>query len=79
MVSLLLTDISIIDHYYIIIMSKVNKFRPITVAAQSKARTVFARSNAGIVGSNPNQGMDVCVPLFFVYIVLCIDSALATD
>jgi hypothetical protein len=31
---------------------------PITVAAQCKAWTVFARSNAGIVGSNPTQGMD---------------------
>jgi hypothetical protein len=34
---------------------------PITVAARSKARTVFAPSNAGIVGSNPTQGMDVCI------------------
>jgi hypothetical protein len=32
---------------------------PITVAARSKAWTVFARSDAGIVGSNPAQGMDV--------------------
>jgi hypothetical protein len=32
-----------------------------TVAARSKAWTVFARSNAGIVGSNSSQGMDVCV------------------
>jgi hypothetical protein len=32
-----------------------------TNAARSKAWTVFARSNAGIVGSNPTQGMDVCV------------------
>jgi hypothetical protein len=35
--------------------------KPITVAAQSKAWTVFARWNAGIVGSNPTRGMDVCV------------------
>jgi hypothetical protein len=33
----------------------------ITVAAQSKAWTVFASSNAGIVGSNPTQGVVVCV------------------
>jgi hypothetical protein len=38
----------------------------ITVAGRSKAWTVFARSNAGIVGSNPTQGMDVCVRLFSV-------------
>jgi hypothetical protein len=37
--------------------------QPITVAAQSKAWTVFARSNAEIVRSNPNQGMNVCVLL----------------
>jgi hypothetical protein len=30
-----------------------NKHLPIAVAARSKARTVFARSNTGIVGSNP--------------------------
>jgi hypothetical protein len=34
---------------------------PITVAARSKAWTVFARSNAGIVVSNPTRGMDVCL------------------
>jgi hypothetical protein len=33
---------------------------PVTVAARSKAWTVFARSNAGIVRSNPTQGMDIC-------------------
>jgi hypothetical protein len=42
---------------------------PITVAARSKAWTVFALSNAGIVGSNPIQGMDVriaCICSVFV-------------
>jgi hypothetical protein len=48
---------------------------PITVAARSKAWTVFARSNAEIVGSNPTQGMDVCLRLFCV----CVGSGLATD
>jgi hypothetical protein len=32
---------------------------PVTVVERSKACTVFARSEAGIVGSNPTQGMDV--------------------
>jgi hypothetical protein len=32
---------------------------PVTVAEQSKACTVLARSEAGIVGSNPTQGMNV--------------------
>jgi hypothetical protein len=40
--------------------------------------TVFARSNAAIVGSNPTQGMDVCVRLFRVCVVLCVGSDLAT-
>jgi hypothetical protein len=31
----------------------------VTVAERSKACTVFARSEAGTVGSNLNQGMDV--------------------
>jgi hypothetical protein len=31
------------------------------MAARSKARTVFDRSNSAIVGSNPSRGMDVCV------------------
>jgi hypothetical protein len=30
------------------------------MAAQSKARTVFGRSNIGIAGSNPSGDMDVC-------------------
>jgi hypothetical protein len=32
---------------------------PVTVAEQSKACTVFARSEPVIVGSNSTQGMDV--------------------
>jgi hypothetical protein len=43
-----------------------------------KAWTVFARSNSGIVGSNPTRGMDVCVRLFCVFAVLCAGSGLAT-
>jgi hypothetical protein len=41
---------------------------PVMVAAQSKAWTVFACSDAGVLGSNPTQGMDVCVRLFFVLV-----------
>jgi hypothetical protein len=32
---------------------------PVTVAERSKACTVFARTEAAIVSSNPTQGMDV--------------------
>jgi hypothetical protein len=34
-------------------------FTPVTVAERSKACTVFTRSEAGIVGSNSIQGMNV--------------------
>jgi hypothetical protein len=51
----------------------------ITVAARSKAWTVFALSNTGIVCSNPTRGMDVCVCLFCICIVLCVGSGLATS
>jgi hypothetical protein len=50
---------------------------PITVAARYKACTVFARSNTGIMGSNPTHGIDVCVRL--VCVVLCIGRGRATD
>jgi hypothetical protein len=42
--------------------------KPITVAARSKVRNVFERSKAGIVGSNPTQGMDFRLRLFCVYV-----------
>jgi hypothetical protein len=32
---------------------------PVTVAERSEAYTVFTRSEAGTMGSNPTQGMDV--------------------
>jgi hypothetical protein len=36
------------------------------------------RANAGIVGSNPTQGMGVCVGLFCVCVLLCVGRGLAT-
>jgi hypothetical protein len=51
---------------------------PITVAAQSKAWTVFAHPNTGIMSSNPTWGMDVCLRLFRVCVVLRAGSGLAT-
>jgi hypothetical protein len=44
---------------------------PITVAARSKAWTVFSRSNAGIMSSNPTRGMDVCMRLFCLCCFVC--------
>jgi hypothetical protein len=48
------------------------------MAARSKAWTVFACSNTGIVGLNPIQGLDVCMPLFCVCVVLPVGGGLAT-
>jgi hypothetical protein len=48
------------------------------VAAPPKAWIVFVRSNSGIVGSNPTQGMDACLRIFNVCVVLCVGSSLAT-
>jgi hypothetical protein len=48
---------------------------PITVAARSKAWTVFARSNTLSVGWNPSRGMNVCVSLFCVCAVLFVQVA----
>jgi hypothetical protein len=39
---------------------------------RSKAWTVFARSNSGIAGSNPTQGMDVCMCVYFVFMLSCV-------
>jgi hypothetical protein len=51
--------------------------KPVTVAERSKACTVFARSEDGIVGSNPTQDMDVwCV---CVCVFLCLGRGLATS
>jgi hypothetical protein len=58
---------------YVIKQRRIN-CKPITAFAGSKAWTVFARSNTGIVGSNPTQGMGVCLRLFCV----CIGSGIAT-
>jgi hypothetical protein len=40
-------------------LSSVNSKSPVTVVEMSKACTVFALSEAGIVCSNPTQGMGV--------------------
>jgi hypothetical protein len=43
---------------------------PVTVAERSKSWTVFARSEAGVMGSNPTQGMDVWYVFVFILFVL---------
>jgi hypothetical protein len=50
----------------------------VTVAARSKAWTVFARLDAGIMDSNPTQGMDVwCVYAFILCLCCPVFSGLA--
>jgi hypothetical protein len=62
---------------YDVDLFKIKRKLPITVAVWCKPWTVFARSNAGIVGSNPTWYTDfVCV--YSVCIVLCVGSGLAT-
>jgi hypothetical protein len=44
-----------------------------TMRGQYKAWTVFARSNARIVGSNPTQGVDVCIVcVYSVFLLFCV-------
>jgi hypothetical protein len=44
--------------------------QPVTVAERSEACTVLARSEAGIVGSNSTQGMDVwCICVYSVFVL----------
>jgi hypothetical protein len=53
-----------------------NMDTPVTVAQRSEACTVFARSESGIVGSNPTQGMDV----WYVYVfILCLSVSITYD
>jgi hypothetical protein len=55
------------------------RWLPITVDGRAVyGMYCFARSNTGIGGSNPSQGMDVCVRLFCVCVVLYVGSDLAT-
>jgi hypothetical protein len=60
-----------ISQYFTLKYGLYNYTKTITVAAPSKVRTLFANSNAGIVGSNPTQGMDVFVRLFCLCSSVC--------
>jgi hypothetical protein len=54
-----------------------NHFSPVPMPTWSEARTVFGRSNIGIVGLNPTGGMDVC-PRFSVFMLPCVGRGLAS-
>jgi hypothetical protein len=49
----------------------INVQMPVTVTKLSKTCTAFARSDAGIMGSNPTQGMDVCCVYVFILCLCC--------
>jgi hypothetical protein len=53
------------------IFMKFKEFEPVTVAERSKAYTVFACSEAGILGSNPTQGMDIWYVYVFILCLCC--------
>jgi hypothetical protein len=42
------------------------------VAARPETWTVFARSDAGVVGSNPTQVIDDCVCVYSVFVLFCV-------
>jgi hypothetical protein len=49
------------------------------VVARSKVWTVFARLNAGIVGSNPVEGIEFCIVwVYAVFMLFCVGRGLAT-
>jgi hypothetical protein len=50
---------------------KLSVFQLVTVAARSKARTAFARSDTGIVVSNHIQCMDVWCVYAFILCLCC--------
>jgi hypothetical protein len=41
-------------------------------SGRAKTWTIFAGSKAGIVGSNPTQGLDVCVWVYYVFVLSCV-------
>jgi hypothetical protein len=64
-----LHPLQFITHYHPIIQPYILRV-PVTVPKQSTACTVFARSEAGTMGSNPTRGMDVwCL---FVCVCVCV-------
>jgi hypothetical protein len=52
---------------------------PVTAAEWSKARTVLARLDAGIVGSNHTRGMDIYVYVYVysMFVLSCVGRLLA--
>jgi hypothetical protein len=45
---------------------------PVTIAERSNTCTIFSRWEAGIVGSNPTQGMGVWYVYVFILCLCCL-------
>jgi hypothetical protein len=74
----------LIEHSQVVITNNYNALQitmPVTVAERSKACTVFARSEAEIVSSNPTKAwmFGVCRRLFCVCVILCLGRDLVTS
>jgi hypothetical protein len=50
---------------------KLRLLEPVTVAERSKACTIFARSEAGLMGLNPTESMDVWYVYVFILCLCC--------
>jgi hypothetical protein len=74
---------SSVENYVLIIkltnyiFNTLSVYEPVTVAEWSKAWTVLARLDAGIIGSNPTRGMDVYVYVYSVFVLSCAGRGLA--
>jgi hypothetical protein len=75
--SILVSDFYYLNIRLFIIIITTITIKPVPMAARSKARTVFGRSNIGIAVSNPAWGMDVC-PRFFCFMLSCVGRGLAS-
>jgi hypothetical protein len=53
------------------------EIKPVTVIELSKAWTVLARLDAGIVGSNHTRGMDLYVYVYSMFVLSCVGRGLA--
>jgi hypothetical protein len=59
------------DKHGLIAFAFFTVLQPATVAEPSKPSSVFALSEAGIVGSNPTQGKDVWYAYMFILCLYC--------
>jgi hypothetical protein len=64
-------SVTVIWHFNISVKANVSRSQWL----RSLRHELFACSNTGIVGLNPTWGMDVCVHLFCVSAVLCVQVA----